>query len=58
MNINSYSYHVARAYMIRLEPENFEWPASLAALASEAHVTSHQFQQRYRSVVKEQRGNQ
>ena len=58
MDINSYSYHVARAYMIRLEPEDFEEPASLAALASEAHMTPHQFRQRYESVVKEQRGIQ
>ena len=58
MDINSYSYHVARAYMIRLEPEDFEEPASLAALASEAHMTPHQFRQRYESVVKGQRGIQ
>ncbi len=58
VDIDSYSYHVARAYMIRLEPEDFESPASLAALASEADMTPHQFRQRYGSVGKRQRGIQ
>jgi len=58
VDINSYSYDVARAYMIRLEPEDFESPVSLAALASEARMTPHQFRQRYGTVVKEQRGIQ
>jgi len=53
VDINSYSYDVARAYMIRLEPEDLESPAALAALACEAHMTPHQFRQRYGSVVKE-----
>jgi 6-phosphofructokinase 1 len=55
VDINSYSYDVARAYMIRLEPEDFESPASLAALASEAHMTPHQFRQRYGPVVRDGR---
>ena len=51
VDLSSYSYSVARAYMIRLEREDFEVPTMLAALASEAHMTPDQFRERYESVV-------
>ena len=51
VDMNSYSYSVARAYMIRLERADFENPTQLAALASEARMTPHQFRERFERVV-------
>jgi 6-phosphofructokinase 1 len=51
VDLDSYSYDVARAYMIRLEKSDFESPAALAALAAEAGMTPHQFRKRYEHVV-------
>ena len=56
VDLNSYSYSVARAYMIRLERTDFESPATLAALAAEAKMTPHQFRERYEHVVYGPRG--
>jgi hypothetical protein len=39
VDLDSYSYSVARAYMIRLEKTDFESPDTLAALATEAKMT-------------------
>jgi len=47
VDMNSYSYSVARAYMIRLERSDFETPAVLSALAAEARMTPHQFRARF-----------
>ncbi|MCH7591416.1 MAG: hypothetical protein IH989_01370 [Planctomycetes bacterium] len=52
VDLASYTYEVARAYMIRLEKHDFESATMLAALASEAKMTPHEFRQRYESVVK------
>ncbi|MBU0717253.1 MAG: 6-phosphofructokinase [Planctomycetes bacterium] len=52
VDLKSYSYIVARAYMIRLEEHDFESPTMLAALAAEAGLTPHGFRGRYESVVK------
>ena len=52
VDLNSYSYRVARAYMIRLERGDFENPTMLAALAAEAHCTPHQFRERYERLVR------
>ncbi len=52
VDLNSYSYSVARAYMIRLERSDFETPATLAALAAEARITPHQFRERYECVTR------
>ena len=49
--MNSYSYTVARAYMIRLVKSDFETPAVLAALAAEAKMTPHQFRARFEYVT-------
>jgi 6-phosphofructokinase len=56
VDLNSYSYSVARAYMIRLERTDFESPATLAALAAEAKMPPHQFRERYEHVVYGPRG--
>ena len=51
VDLSSYSYHVARAYMIRLERADFESPATLTALAAEARMPPHEFRQRYDGAV-------
>lgn len=51
IDLNSYSYTVARAYMIRLEKEDFESPTMLASLASEAHLSPHAFREKFEQVV-------
>jgi 6-phosphofructokinase len=51
VDLQSYSYTVARAYMIRLEKEDFEAPTRLAALAAEAKVTPHMFRKQFESIV-------
>jgi 6-phosphofructokinase 1 len=52
VDLNSYSYSVARAYMIRLEASDFASPAMLAALAAETGMTPHQFRKRYEPVTR------
>jgi 6-phosphofructokinase 1 len=51
VDLNSYSYSVARAYMIRLEKADFESPAMLAALAAQANLSPHEFRERYEPAV-------
>ncbi len=51
VDLESYTYKVARAYMIRPEPVDFETPTTLAALAHEAKMSVFQFRQRYEEVV-------
>ena len=51
VDLASYSYTVARAYMIRLEKEDFESPTMLAALAAEAKMTPRAFRERYEAIV-------
>ena len=51
VNINSYSYRVARAYMIRLESGDFEDSAQLAKLAAEAKMSPEDFRARFQRVV-------
>lgn len=52
VDLTSYSYQVARAYMIRLEKADFDSPTMLAALAAEAKMTPQQFRERYEKVVR------
>jgi 6-phosphofructokinase 1 len=47
VNLGSYTYSVARAYMIRIEQQDFDSATMLAALAAEARMTPHQFRMRY-----------
>lgn len=51
VDLGSYSYRVARAYMIRLERADLESPTMLTALAHEAKLTPHQFYERFEPVV-------
>ncbi len=51
VDLESYTYKVARAYMIRPEQVDFESPSTLAALAHEAKMTPFQFRERYEGVV-------
>ena len=51
VDLDSYTYRVARAYMIRLEKADLESPTMLAALAAQAKTTPHQFRARYEPVV-------
>ena len=51
VDLSSYSYSVARAYMIRLEGADFESPTMLAALAAEAKMTPHEFRERYEHTI-------
>ncbi len=52
VDLDSYSYAVARAYMIRLEKADFESPAMLASVAAEAQLTPRQFRERYEPLIK------
>ncbi len=52
VNLLSYSYSVARAYMIRLEQSDFDSPAALASLAAQAKMTPEQFRKRYEGVLR------
>jgi len=56
VDLDSYSYSVARAYMIRLEKTDFESPATLATLAAEAKMTPSKFRERHEHVVSGSRG--
>ena len=51
VNMDSYSYSVARAYMIRLESADLESPEMLGALAAKAKMSPEQFRQRFGSSV-------
>ncbi len=52
VDVDSYSYAVARAYMIRLEKDDLESPSKLAALAAEAKITPDEFRKRYAHTVR------
>lgn len=51
VNVHSDTYRVARAYMIRLEPQDLDNPHMLKLLAAEAGLTPADFRSRYSSVV-------
>ncbi len=51
VNLGSYSYSVARAYMIRLERADFESPETLANLAEQAKMSPEEFRERFERVV-------
>ena len=51
VDLSSYTYSVARAYMIRLEESDFKSPTMLAGLAANVGMTPHQFRERYSAVV-------
>jgi len=51
VDVSSYSYLVARAYMIRLEKGDFEDVTQLQRLAAEAKMNAEQFRDRYSHVA-------
>ena len=51
VDMNCYTYKVARAYMIRLEAADLASPTTLAALAAEAHMSQDEFKERYGHVA-------
>ncbi len=53
VDLCSYSYSVARAYMIRLERADLESPAMLAAIAATAGMTPQEFTARFARVAEE-----
>jgi 6-phosphofructokinase len=52
VNINSEGFRVARAYMIRLEAEDFEHAAWVDRLADAARLTPGDFRQRFEHLVR------
>lgn len=55
VDLDSYSYQVARAYMIRLEREDLESNDRLAAIAAEAGMGPNDFRKRYGYLVEKGR---
>jgi 6-phosphofructokinase 1 len=51
VDVKSYSYSVARAYMIRLDRSDFDSPTVLTALAAQAKLTPEEFRARYEPAV-------
>lgn len=51
VNLNSDLYRVARAYQIRLEPDDLDNPELAGALAAEAGMTRKEFVKRYRRAA-------
>lgn len=51
VDLESYTYTVARAYMIRLEPADADSPELLATMAREAGLTVEQFRARFASLM-------
>jgi len=51
VDIKSVSYRIAREYMIRLEPEDFEDPEQLERLAAAARLTPEEFRQKFGYLV-------
>ena len=47
VNVESNGYRVAREYMIRLEPEDFEDPAWVEKLARAGNMTAEEFRDRF-----------
>lgn len=55
VDVHSPGYEIARQYMIRLDPEDFERPESLARIAASAHMTPEAFRSRFEYVVEDER---
>jgi len=51
VDINSYSYEVARSYMIRLEKKDLEDEEMLTGLAQAANLSKEEFKARFSKVV-------
>ena len=55
VDIRSAGYEIARRYMLRLEPEDFEQPDTLGKCAAVAHLTSDKFRSSFEYVVEDER---
>jgi ATP-dependent phosphofructokinase / diphosphate-dependent phosphofructokinase len=55
VNLHSARYEIARRFMLRLEPEDFEQPELLARHAALARMTPEQFRSRFEYVVEDER---
>ncbi|MGH7259488.1 MAG: diphosphate--fructose-6-phosphate 1-phosphotransferase [Nitrospiraceae bacterium] len=55
VDIHSTGYEIARRYMIRLEPEDFEQPETLAKYATLARMTPEKFRSGFEYVVEDER---
>jgi 6-phosphofructokinase 1 len=51
VDVGSEQYEIARRYMVRLRPEDFTEPATLAALAAVIDVSPDEFQKRFEYLV-------
>ena len=51
VDLESYTYAVARAYMVRLEPADANAPELLAAMARESGLTVQQFRERFAHLM-------
>ena len=58
VDVSSEYYQIARRYMIRLVPEDFEDPHELAKYAATAGVSLEEFEKQFRNVVKFDRAYQ
>lgn len=57
VDINSESYQTLRAYMIRLEPQDFETSRRIEALARDGHLEPTAFANRFRYLVEHMKGS-
>ena len=51
VEVDSEMYQTLYAYMIRLKPEDFDNPATVAALAKAGNVSESEFLKRFAPVV-------
>lgn len=51
VDVNSDHYRVARRYMVRLRPEDFQDPATLERLAAAAHLSVDEFREQFGGLV-------
>ena len=51
VDVSSEQYEIARRYMVRLRPEDFDEPASLAALANVIHRSPDEFRHMFGYLV-------
>jgi 6-phosphofructokinase 1 len=51
VDVHSEQYEIARRYMVRLRPEDFEEPETLASLAKVVHMQPDDFRRRFGYLV-------
>jgi 6-phosphofructokinase 1 len=55
VDIHSDGYGIARRYMVRLDPEDFDQPAALARIAASARMSPEQFRSTFEHTVEDER---